>query len=62
MGVVWSQAAFPLCGHCTDLGRAFAGEGTLMGHQTGDIWIPLQSTGVPLPDHWHFAASWPLSI
>lgn len=43
-------------------GRDLAEKGPLMGHQTGGIWIPLLSTGVPLPDQWHFAASWPLSL
>lgn len=43
-------------------GRVFAAEGTGMGHQTAGIRIPLHRAGLPLPDHWHFAASWPLSL
>lgn len=44
------------------LDRVFAGQRTWMVHHTGGIWSPRHCSGVLLPDHWHFAASWPLSL
>lgn len=67
MGVEDECGGRSLHSHCVwllrwTLAESESGKGTLMAHQTGGIWSPLRSTGVLLSDHWHFAASWPLSL